>query len=539
MLTDASAPVEVGPEGDPGTLTLFPWVERWCERFLRQPDGPDAGQPWRFTEYQRHIARWWYAIDERGRWLYRRGTLRLMKGAGKDPLGSVFAAVDFVGPCRFGGWADERAKIPKAVEHTAPWVQIVAVARDQTRTTMRLFPGLFSDEAIERYRIDVNKEIIYAHGGGAVIEAVTSSPLALEGPRSTLVIRNEIQNWRSSNAGHDMAEVIDGNLAKSRDGSARALSLCNAHVPGEDSVGEREWDAYQAIHQGRTRRRDVLYIAVEASPYTDLTNEDSLRDGLLAARKDAHWLDIERLMGEIWDPRTPPSEARRKYLNQIVAPEDAFVAPHEWDRLYDPDLVLADGEQITLGFDGSKTDDHSALIACRISDAAWFTLGVWDPARHHGEAPREAIDAAVLQAKDRYDVVAFFSDLHPFESYVDRWAEEFGRTLCVKASPKHPIAWDMRARSKEFTLEGAERIRDEVVEGVFRHDGDPRVRQHVHNARRRPNPWGVSFGKEHRESSRKIDSLPAGTLARMARRAYLALPRSKQRRKKSGKPVFI
>ena len=113
------------------------------------------------------------------------------------------------------------------------------------------------------------------------------------------------------------------------------------------------------------------------------------------------------------------------------------------------------------------------------------------------------------------------------------------RALCVKATASHPIAWDMRARNRQFTLEGAERMHNEIVEGAFRHDGDPRVRQHVHNARRRPNQYGVSFGKETRESSRKIDALAAGTLSRMARRAYLALPRSKQRRQRTGRAMAL
>lgn len=523
-------PVLVGPEGWP-ERTLFFEIAEWCYDWLRQPDGPDAGRPWQFTDEQARYAAWWYAIDRAGRWLFRRGTIRLMKGAGKDPMGAVFAAVDFAGPCRWDG--------RRAVTHTAPWVQIVAVSRDQTRTTMRLFPGLFSPQAQQRYNIEIFKGIIYGRGGQAIIESVYSSPLALEGGRTTLTIRNEIQNWNSSNDGHAMSEVIDGNLAKSRDGAARALSLCNAHVPGEDSVGEREWDAWQAIEQGRTRKRDVLYIAREAPPQTRLNDEDSLRGGLVAARGDSIWLDVDRLVAEIWDPRTSPSAARRKYLNQIIAAEDAWIAPHEWDRLYDKDLSLADGEQVALGFDGSKSDDHSALIATRIEDGAWFTLGVWDPAKYGGEAPREDIDATVRQTFDRFDLVAFFSDLHPFESYVDAWARDLGKNLCAKATTHHPIAWDMRTRSKEFTIQGAMRLYDEIREQRFGHDGDPRVRQHAHNAREHLQPWGRSFRKEHRESNRKVDSMAAGVLSRMARAAYLALPDSKKRRKRSGRASFL
>jgi hypothetical protein len=52
--------------------------------------------------------------------------------------------------------------------------------------------------------------------------------------------------------------------------------------------------------------------------------------------------------------------------------------------------------------------------------------------------------------------------------------------------------------------------------------GTPVLRRHALNARRRPNRWGVSFGKEHRESPRKVDELAAGTLARLARQDALA-----------------
>jgi hypothetical protein len=168
-----------------------------------------------------------------------------------------------------------------------------------------------------------------------------------------------------------------------------------------------------------------------------------------------------------------------------------------------------------------------------VGDGFTFTIGVWDPEQHGGEAPREAIDGAVQQAFDDYDVVGFFSDLHPWESYVDKWAREHGAKLCAKAGVQHPIAFDMRGRGKEFTLQGSEFVHNEIEEQAFKHDGDPRVRIHVHNARRRPNAWGFTFGKEHRESRRKVDALAALILARMARRAYLLLPASKQRRVRS------
>lgn len=512
--------------------TLGPEILDWSFEYLRQPDGPTAGERWHFTPEQRRFLYWWYAVDEHGRFIYRYAMLRRVKGWGKDPIGAVLCGVEFVGPCRFAGW--DAKKRPVAAPHPASWVLVAAVAKDQTRNTMTLFPGLLSPELIVQEEIDPGKELIYAHHGRCRLEAVTSSPRALEGPRATFTLKNETQHWLRNNEGHAMAEVIARNATKARDGASRVLAISNAHEPGEDSDAEHDWDAWQAIEQGRTKAEGFLYDSLEAAPGTDLADEKQLRAGLLAARGDADWLDIDRHVEEIYDPRNAPATSRRFYLNQIVAAEDAWIAPHEWDQLAELQDV-EDGEEITLGADWAKSDDHCALIGCRVSDGYTFTLGVWDPAQFGGEAPRELIDQTVMSAVERYYVPAFFSDLHPFESYVDRWAEQI-KGLAVKASTKHPIAWDMRGRVKEFTFE-VERLHDEIVEQAFRHDGNAAVRQHFHNARRRPNAWGVSVGKEHRESDRKIDSVPAVTLARAARRALLASP--KRRRKRSGRAVFV
>lgn len=335
-----------------------------------------------------------------------------------------------------------------------------------------------------------------------------------------------------------MAEVIARNATKSRGGAARVLAISNAHEPGEDSDAEHDWEACQKLTEGRSRSTGFLYDSLEAPPDVELSDEASLRAGLRAAQGDSVWLDEDRHVEEIYDPRNSVSTSRRFYLNQIVAAEDAWLAPHEWDRLAAPDRVMADGDTVVLGFDGSKSDDHTALIGCRVEDGHLFTLGVWDPSKHGGEAPRSEIDGTVRQAFDRFDVVGFYSDLHPWESYVDAWAEDFGSGLCVKATGRHPVAWDMRSRVKDFTVQGAERFADAVLEGTVSHDGHPTLRAHVHNARRRPNPWGVSLGKEHRESSRKVDAAVSAVLALLCRRDYLALPDSKKRRRRTGRASF-
>lgn len=531
MTATAPAPVRIGPDGLPPEHRTLGWhVLAWTAEWLQHPDGPRAGERWRYTPEQARFVLWWYAIDDAGRFVFRRGMLRRMKGWGKDPLGATICAVEFLGPCRFGGW-DDRGN-PIAVDHPAAWVQTAAVSKDQTRNTMTLFPGLFTRECRAEYGIDLGKEIIYASHGARRIEAVTSSPRALEGGRPTFVLKNETHHWIATNEGHAMSEVITRNLAKSRDGSSRVLAISNAHAPGEDSDAERDYEAYMHIVQGKNRTDDFLYDSLEAPADTVLSDEESLRAGLLAARGDSEWLDVDRLVAEIYDPRTPPSTSRRFYLNQIVAAEDAWVTPQEWDRLARPGECVGPGEMITLGFDGSKTDDHTALIGCRVSDSHLFRIGIWDPDRFGGEIPRADVDAAVARAFADYDVVGFFSDVSPWESYIDRWEEMYGPGLCVRALERHPIGWDMRARKQE-TTRAAEAFHAAIVEGDLSHDGDPLFAEHVHNARRMPNTYGVTFRKESPFSSRKVDACAAAMLARTARQAYIALPESRKRGKPS------
>lgn len=537
-----SPAVRIGPEGLP-ERTLGWQILQWTSDYLLQPDGPDAGGPWKFTPEQARFVLWWYAIDAQGKFVYRRGMLRRMKGWGKDPVGAALCAVEFVGPCRFGGW-DKQGE-PIAVPVHSAWVQTAAVAKEQTRNTMTLFPGTLSPRAIEEYGIDLGKEIIYAHHGRCRIEAVTSSPRALEGGRATFVLKNETHHWLENNEGHAMAAVIARNAAKI---SGRVLAISNAHNPGEDSDAERDWEAWQKIEQGRSRATGFLYDSVEAPPDTILSDAASLKAGLQAAAGDSYWVPIDNLIETIYDPRTAPSEARRFYLNQIVAAEDAWVAPHEWDALAAPDKKVEPGEEVTLGFDGGKTDDNTVLMACRVSDAHLFPLGIWDPEAYpDSDLPRDQIDAAVKRAFAVYDVVGFYSDVHPWESYVDAWEQEFGKVsgregVCVAASTRHSIAWDMRGRTREVT-QMAEAFHAAIVEGDLSHAGTNTelgrvMTQHVHNARRRPNQYGVTFSKEHRESARKVDAVAAGMLAFKARQDYLALPDSKKRRKKSGRALF-
>jgi phage terminase large subunit-like protein len=514
--------IRYGPTGFPPENRTLIWsILQWQLEYLLQPDGPDAGQPWRYTPEQLRFLAWFYAIDERGKFAYRRAVYRRVKGSGKDPMVATVCATEFIGLCRFGGF--DAAGMPVAVPHPAPWISIAAVSFDQNRNTMSLFPTLFSKSAHDDYGIDLGKQIIYSGAGGR-IEAVTSSPRTLEGGRPSLVAAAETQHWLANNDGLAMWEVIARNLAKSRDGAARALAHTNAHDPGEQSVAAQDWEAFQAIADGRSAAAGLLYDSLEPDADIDLSSPEELREALIVARGDSTWLDVDRLMGEILDPATPPSMSRRFYLNQLTSTEDAWLAPHEWAACSKPTEVLADKDVVTLGFDGGLTDDSTCLVAVRVSDAHTVLLGAWEkpltPGQHDWHVDRASVDAAVRNAMERYQVVGFFCDPALWESYVDTWSQDWGARMKVKASHGRPL--EFRMNRPTVVVNALERFRQAVLAKAMSHDGSSVLARHCLNARRRMGRSGMVIAKDHPGSPNKIDGAYAATLAFEARSEAVA-----------------
>lgn len=510
--------------------SLGPGVYLWCQHYIRQPDGPEAGDPWRFTPEQIRFLHYAYAVDDRGRKLFHRAVLRRAKGWGKSPFMAAIALAELCGPVRFDGWDADGE--PVGVPTSMPWVQIAGVSEKQTANTMSMVLGMIGESpVVDDYRLDPGLTRIYAAGGGK-LEPITASAPTAEGARPSFVVMDETHHWLQANGGHKLAEVLRRNLGKSRDGSAHSIETTNAHEPGLDSVAERSFEAWQAAKAGRTRRDSLLYDAREAPADVDLADEDALMTALGDTYGDSTWVDLERIAGEVYDPGTPPDVSRRFYLNQIVAAHDAWVAPHEWDACADATLSLHDGDEIALGFDGSRTDDATALVACRLTDQALFLLHVQEAPTDHRkdmwEVDREQVDAAVRRAFETYEVAAFYSDVHPWESYVDAWSADFGSGLAVKASERSAVGFDMRSKTMLFTR-AAESFAQAVADGEVRHDGGHVLRTHVHNARRRLNRFGVGLGKEHRESARKVDAAVAAVLARAARTEAMIRGAKRQR----------
>jgi hypothetical protein len=515
--------------------SLGPSLIAWAEGRSGEPGLTDylTGRPLELTDGQKRFYILWYHVGRDGRFTYRSGVKRGAKGTGKDPMGAMFCDMELCGPVELYDW-DDKTGTPIGRRRMLPLVQIMSNSEAQSKDVLRIANAMWNQEARDWYSLDCGETRTIVKTGGR-LEVPTSSEASAEGDPATAIFLNETHHMTAGSGGHRIAQVARRNVGKSpRSIQARVLEATNAHQQGMDSAAERSFQAWQhQLSRNYSGRRDILYDSIEAPPNTDIMTEHGRMRGLRAAYMDAEWADLERISQEMVDQRTSVADMIRYYLNGLATEEDAWVAPPAWDALSAPGTVVADGDRIAMFLDCSKSTDATGLVACRLDDMFVFQLGIWQRPRgergHGWLAPREEVDAEVRAAMARYDVVWLGVDPSPAKDdsdealywmqAIDRWHRDFKDQLPLWATPGavigNSVLFDMRMsqqgglkRNAAFTMAAemvAKWIDEEGLDGPLRHDGSAELRTHVHNARRRPNQWGVTLGKVTRDSNKLVD----------------------------------
>lgn len=496
-------------------LTLGWEILGWCAQWLTTPEG----DPWVFTPEQARLVLHLYEVDHRGQRVYRKGVVQRAKGHGKDPFAAALCLVELVGPCRFSHFGEDGQPVGK--ENKASWVQLAATTTEQNKNTMLLIPSMLPKHTREQFSLDVQKQIIHVSGTGRRLEAVSSNFSGLEGARPSFALMNETHHWQVSRGGDQLYQVIRNNVQKVQ---GWFLCITNAYMPGEGSVAEDIRLAVMREREGLAEDTGWFFDSVEAHPEAPMTPDWSVFV-LRRVYGDSYWVKLEDIATQsLLDTSMPVSKLLRMFYNQIVASEDSMFSEGDWDGIRRPGEKLQRGDEIVLGFDGGKTDDATALVAMRLSDRTLFPIHVWQklegPAGDGWHINEEEVDSMVHLCFREYKVRAFYADVALWESWIAQWADLYREQLLIKAnSSRSAVGFDMRGSQEKITRANEAFLQSVIDRKIF-HDGDPVLRRHALNAKRRENRWGMTFGKESRESPKKVDAYAAALLAFIAANDY-------------------
>ena len=463
----------------PGEFPSLGWaLADLIETYMVAPSGLHYGQPFRLTDRQLEFLVRMHRIDPvTGRYFYRRAVKEGPKGDGKSPLAGAMAFAHLVGPVVFDGWDANGEPIGR--QHPTPWIQIAAVAEDQTDNCyMQLRAALGESKAIDDFGIDFGLTRVFLTGREGKIEPVTSVGGTREGQPITFAVKEETHGWVPTRGGDRLSRTLDRNLAKT---GGLSIAVTNTFRIGEDSVAETEADAAKKKVAG------LLYEARRGTFVEDLTDTELNRRSMAEAYDpEAVWLDFDRLAEEMADESIPPGERRRFYLN-IPDKFDAesWLPVGAWQK-GESDVEIPDGAEVSIGVDVALYHDNTAVsIVDRDADGRFIVRAkIWEPPEAGG-----GIDVT--------DVMAFIRDMS-FKykirevTYDPRFFDVPAKMLEDEGIPmvEFPQSHDRMVPACGFAYE-------QIVAGNVRHDGDPDLTHHVVSAERRmaERGWTLSKGK--------------------------------------------
>jgi len=508
----------------------------WMEYFLLHGPGDIQGTPLSALplsdELKGHTLDV-YALDEDGKRLYDSVFYSRPKGADKSGHAARIGAFEAVGPCRFAGWAlggevfewmgftyIYGAGEPMGRAITYPYLRVMATEEGQTGNVYDSIYYNFKEgplrEALKHSDDAGLTRIFLPDGAGSGIYPSTASSAAKDGGKETWCDFDETHLYILPEL-HRMYATVRRNMTKRREAEPWSYETSTMYEVGRGSVAEKshEW-------AGKSPSR-FLFDHRQAPRDINLDDDEAVLAGLKAAYGDAaSYMPLDRILSEIRDPRNELQDSVRYFLNQAHASTTMAFDLALWESLADTDHKVPKGALITLGFDGSRRRDTTALVATEIATGYQWPMGIWARPEHAGDwsVPEDEVDAAVELAMSEYEVWRMYADPPYWENAVARWAGQYGDKVVVEW-------YTNRLRNMAVSLRAyANGMRD----GNVSHDGDPRMTLAIANSRRHTinsydddgNPlWYIE--KERPGSPLKIDAAVAGCISNQARLDAIAL----------------
>lgn len=227
-------------------------------------------------------------------------------------------------------------------------------------------------------------------------------------------------------------------------------------------------------------------------------------------RDPVTWGEANPGYGDFIDPedfassvlRTPEAEYRTKRCNQWVSSATTWLPAGSWEQCEDRRPV-PDMAEVVLGFDGSFSNDSTALVVVEIGDRPHIDVAeCWEKPVDAGQdwrVPIAAVEDAIRAACRRWQVREIVCD--PF-----RWA----RTYQVLEDEGLPIV--EFPQSPQRMVPATQRFYEAVLNQGLTHSGDARLARHVENCTVRTDNRGSRIAKDAKNSPRKIDLAVAAVM---------------------------
>lgn len=517
--------------------TLGPQVVARIESTLVFGPGDLRGEPAKVDDEKAALIYRAYEVypkghPQEGRRRFKRVAWSLRKGLAKTELAAWIAAIELdpEGPVRCDGWRKSgKTWEPVGRPVRDPYIPMLAFTEEQTEDLAYAALMVVIGEGPNADAYDIGLQRIMRKGGDGKAVALSGSPNARDGARTTFQHFDEPHRFTSERL-RSAHRTMEANLPKRKLADAWSLATTTAYAPGEASVAEALMDEAKAAKATNDRNSRLFFFHRQAPDDADISTRKGLLDAIREASGPvaAEWSDIEAIADQ-WDSAASPADKvylGRVWLNQIIAGASRAFDASRWKELAaSKPHEVPDNALVTLGFDGSRLWDATALVATEVASGYQWPVGIWQrpPGDQPWEVPLDEVEAAVTRAFETWDVWRLYADPPYWETTISAWAGRWGKERVIEW-------WTNRPKSVAYALRSwaeAQRTGD-VSHCPLSDPLCSLFTAHVGNAVRKDTGYKDDGGvlwiveKERTGSPNKIDAVLAATLSWEARNDAIA-----------------
>lgn len=485
-----------------------------------------------------------------GRRRWKRIAVSVRKGFAKTELMALiaFAELHPEAPVRFNGFDDDADfGLAQGRPVFDPYIPMLANAKLQVEELAFGALKLICEESVDSDLFDAqNEQIIRLDDRGKAdgkAVPLANSPDSNDGGRTTFNAFDETHRLYLPSE-RNAVTTMEANLGKRVAQDPWSMSTTTAGEPGQNSVAETDHFEAESMSRGEIKRPRMWYFHRQASDDWDM---DKFEDRVEAIREAsgpelAARTDLDDLASQ-WDiPNADKPYLERVWTNRWTQQGLQAFNVGKFKLLARPGLSIPRGAFVTVGFDGARYRDSTALVMTDVRTGLQQVEFLAEKPLNDDdwEVDEDAVTAQWNYLRRSYKVLLLRGDPAYWTSTLGTWSSKAGDSPITK----RPVVQEFWTNKQDRMVKALLAYEDAINSGKITYadsvQGEPAKHgdlvRHVGNAGKHMlNQVDIQTGKRkwilgklHKD--RKFDGCMASVLSWDARMEVLPkLPKPKKR----------
>ncbi len=432
--------VLLGPELDERPWpTLGPQIEQLLTDVSVFGPGSLQGEPYELDDEKRAALYRMYEVYPKGhQWAGRRRFKRVgiswRKGLAKTEFMAqvAFAELHPDGPVRCDGFDGRGNPVGRPVR--APYIPLLAVTVEQVEELAfgALYYLVTEGPDADLFDATLERIVRLSATGRADGKAVplSNSPGARDGARTTFQGFDEPHRLFLPRA-RQAHETMVANLSKRVLEDPWGLYVGTAGEPGQGSIAEDLHKEAEKIAAGKVADPQLFYFHREAGPrHKDLTTVEKLIEAVTEATGPVGEYGPGQFhdIASQWDREGADTAfLERVWLNRWTRSGSQAFDVHQWTTELASKDLIEPGAFVTVGFDGARFRDATALVVTDIPTGRQRLWGLWErpddvAEDDQWEVPEDEVTQSVKDIHATYEVWKGYADPPHWTETVGSWS---------------------------------------------------------------------------------------------------------------------